>query len=148
MLRILKPRILCADDHPDVLDLLSSVLATHEEYAVETEINSAAIVEHAKRWRPDLIILDITMAEVSGIEAATALRREAGLRYTAVVFYSGASELRDPALKAAGNERAYFVEKGLPITEIAELVRKLLSERLNFLRDSLPGWVQRQLRFS
>jgi len=71
----MKPaRILLADDHPMTLDGIRSVLEHHHEL-VGAVTDGRALVEAALRLKPDLIILDITMPLLNGIDAAIQIRK-------------------------------------------------------------------------
>lgn len=69
------PRILLADDHPQVLSNLCR-LADKVGDVVGAVHDGRAVIAEARRLHPDVIVLDITMPEVSGFEAARAIRRE------------------------------------------------------------------------
>jgi DNA-binding NarL/FixJ family response regulator len=66
------PRVLVADDHPIVLDRVVSVLRPNFE-VVGTARNGRDLVTEAERLQPDVIVLDIEMPVLNGIEAAHAL---------------------------------------------------------------------------
>jgi len=70
-----RPRVLIADDHDMVLERLFSLLKRYE--VVGTAHNGVELVTEALRLGPDLIVSDITMPLLSGIDAAHELR-EAG----------------------------------------------------------------------
>src|SRR5277367_4853565 len=69
-----KTRILLADDHPLTLEGIRVFLQPHFE-SVGTVADGRALVEEALRLRPDLIILDITMPLLNGIDAAIQIRK-------------------------------------------------------------------------
>ena len=71
-----RPRVLLADDNQFLLDRVISLLRTDFDL-VGTVKDGRALVTEAKRLRPDLIVLDITMPILNGIQAAHELR-EAG----------------------------------------------------------------------
>jgi len=60
--------ILLVDDEPDILDIISYNLKA-EGYKVKTASSGREGVEKAKKVRPDLILLDVMMPEMDGIEA-------------------------------------------------------------------------------
>jgi DNA-binding NarL/FixJ family response regulator len=64
-----RPRVLLADDHDFFLNRVTSVLKSDFE-VVGTVNDGGALVREAQRLRPDLIVLDITMPVLNGIEAA------------------------------------------------------------------------------
>ena len=69
------PRILLADDHPQVLTNLSR-LAEEVGEVVGTMPDGRTVVAEALRLHPDVIVLDLAMPEVSGLDAARILRRD------------------------------------------------------------------------
>ena len=71
-------KILLVDDEPDILEILSYNLSAHG-YEVFTAKNRAEGVEKAKKKHPHLIILDVMMPEMDGIEACEIIRRTEGL---------------------------------------------------------------------
>lgn len=68
-----KVRILLADDHLRLLDVVASILEPAFEI-VGREGNGRALVEAAAKLRPDVIVTDISMPILNGIEAANTLR--------------------------------------------------------------------------
>jgi len=69
------PRVLIADDHRMFAEALRGVLAGAFEL-LEIVEDGAALVEAARRLRPDVIVADISMPELNGIEALALLRAE------------------------------------------------------------------------
>ncbi len=70
-----KPRVLLADDHTLVLEGFQKLLETHCEL-VGTAEDGRAAVEAAERLKPDLVLLDIAMPRLNGIEAARKLKKQ------------------------------------------------------------------------
>ena len=78
-----KPRVLVADDHKLVLERVLSIL--EPKFAViGTATNGSDLVTEAQRLQPDMIVLDITMPILNGVEAAHELQK-LGIR-TKIVF--------------------------------------------------------------
>jgi CheY-like chemotaxis protein len=63
-----------ADDHPVVLEEIRSALAPNYEI-VEHVADGGALVEAALRLKPDLIVADITMPVLNGIDAAVQIKK-------------------------------------------------------------------------
>jgi DNA-binding NarL/FixJ family response regulator len=70
-----RPRVLLADDHPLFLAALRSLLETECE-VVETVEDGRALVEAAARLRPEVIVLDISLPLLNGIDAARQIKKE------------------------------------------------------------------------
>ena len=69
-----KPRLLIADDHIILLEGLKALLAPEFE-VVATAGDGRAVLEAAEKHRPDVILLDISMPGLNGIEAARRLKQ-------------------------------------------------------------------------
>lgn len=70
-------RIILVDDHPVVRQGLRKILSTFEQIAVEGEAGSGReAIELARELRPDVVVMDISMPQMSGIEATSILRRD------------------------------------------------------------------------
>ena len=69
-----RPRVLLADDHPAMLALTADALAG-ECLVVGSVGDGYELLAEAERLHPDVIVLDITMPRLDGIEAARQLRR-------------------------------------------------------------------------
>ena len=80
-----KQRILLVDDEPDILDFIEYNLKK-EGYDVHTASNGKEGVDLAKKLLPDLILLDVMMPEMDGVEACTLIREEQRLGATVVAF--------------------------------------------------------------
>ena len=70
-----KLRILIVDDHGMVRRGIRAVIAEHREWELAGEsVNGRDAVEHARRLRPDVVIIDLTMPELGGLEAIPRIR--------------------------------------------------------------------------
>ena len=86
-----KQKILIVDDEPDILELIEYNLKK-EGYQVFTARNGQEAVAEAKRSQPDLIILDIMMPKMDGIEACRIMRAMPEFKNTFMVFLTARSE--------------------------------------------------------
>lgn len=75
MRRALRPRVLLADDHRMVAEGVKSLLSAEFELVGVVE-DGHALIETASKLRPDIIIADITMPRLNGIDALTRLKRD------------------------------------------------------------------------
>jgi DNA-binding NarL/FixJ family response regulator len=73
-MNVQRARILISDDHPLIVDGLRRLLGDHFEVVGEVG-NGIELVEQALRLQPDLIVLDIEMPILNGIEAAHEMRK-------------------------------------------------------------------------
>lgn len=86
-----KHSILLVDDEPDILEFLSYNLEK-EGYKVYTAEDGVEGVELAKKIEPSLIILDVMMPKMDGIEACQILRKEVNLSNTLICFLTSRAE--------------------------------------------------------
>jgi two-component system, OmpR family, alkaline phosphatase synthesis response regulator PhoP len=84
-------KILLVDDEPDILDFLGYNLKK-EGYAVSTANNGIEAIEKAKKELPHLIVLDIMMPEMDGIETCRQIREIPALSNSVVVFLTARNE--------------------------------------------------------
>jgi len=120
-----RPRILLADDHALMLEDIRAILAPHYEIA-GTVADGRALVEAALRLIPDLIIVDITMPHLSGIEAARQI--QTGLPEIKLLFVTmhSSSAYLTAAFQAGGTG---YVLKSSVREELLGAVHSVLSDR-------------------
>lgn len=120
------PRVLVVDDDRDILDLLSYNLGK-EGFYVKVLEDSAKAINYSIRFKPDLIILDIVMPQVNGIEVCRQLRAIPALANTYIFFLSGQSEsyYREAAIKIGGDDFAdKIIGMRLLIQKVTEILKK------------------------
>jgi PAS domain S-box-containing protein len=121
-----RPRVLLADDHPVVLGEIRSVLALNCEI-VETVADGCALVEAALRSKPDLIIVDITMPMLNGIDAAVQIKKRLPeMKVLFVTMHSSAAYVK-AAFEAGGT--GYVLKSGLR-EELPVAVQSVLDGRI------------------
>ena len=86
-----KQRILLVDDEPDILEFIEYNLVK-EGYDVHTAGNGRIGVEMAKKLLPDLVLLDVMMPEMDGMEACAEIREHGPLAQTVVAFLTARGE--------------------------------------------------------
>jgi two-component system alkaline phosphatase synthesis response regulator PhoP len=85
------PKILVVDDDADIVELLAYNLEK-EGYLVMTASTGKKAIEIAKTFLPDLILLDIMMPQLDGIETGRVLRQNPNLKNTYILFLTARSE--------------------------------------------------------
>ena len=118
-----KPRVLLADDHKIVVEGLRSLLQPEFDL-VGTVENGVELVEAAERFRPDVIVTDISMPLLNGIDAVRKLR-EAGVD-AKVVFLTMHPDVVFATRALDAGASAYVLKHSAPdelITAIREALR-------------------------
>ncbi len=84
-------KILLVDDEPDILEILKYNLST-QGYQIFTARNGVEGLAKAKKKKPHLIILDVMMPEMDGMETCELIRGTKGLENTIIAFLTARSE--------------------------------------------------------
>ena len=84
-------KILVVDDDLDIIEILKYNL-NNSGYFVKSANNGIKAIKKAKKFLPDIILMDVMMPEMSGIEACSEIRKIDQLRNTIIIFLSARSE--------------------------------------------------------
>lgn len=121
-----RARVSLADDHPLTLDGLRAFLDPHIE-SVGTVTDGRALVEAALRLKPELIILDITMPLLNGIDAAIQIKKSLpGVKLLFITMHVNPAYL-EAALDAGGTG---FVLKSAAREELLDAIESVLNGRI------------------
>jgi diguanylate cyclase (GGDEF)-like protein len=127
------PLILVADDEPVNLALIRRRLEW-EQYRVETAEDGGQAVEAARRTLPDLIILDVMMPVMDGLQACRLLKEDPATRDIPVIFLSALDDT-DTKVRALALGANDYVSKPFRVEEL--LARVSVAIRLKLERDRL-----------
>lgn len=107
-----KPTVLVVEDNPDNMITVKAVLA--DNYTVLEAVNGREGVEMAKKHLPDLILMDIALPEMDGIQAFKAIRSDGRLQHTPVIALTASALKEDRELVLAHGFNAFIAK---PIDE-------------------------------
>lgn len=114
-------RILLADDHPVVRDGLVAILSTQPDFEVVGEAgNGRSAIQLVQEQQPDLILLDLEMPEMDGVETLQALRA-ANPDVKVIVFTAFDTDERILTAVQAGAQG--YLLKGVPRQELFNAIR-------------------------
>jgi len=117
--------VLLADDHPAMLALTATALA--EEYLVVGRVGDGhELLADAERLHPDVIVLDISMPGLNGIEAARRLRSS---HNPARLVFLTVHEDRDFARAALDAGGLGYVVKTRLVSDLLPAIRAALADR-------------------
>ena len=117
-------KILVVEDNALNIKLFCDLLAAHG-HETEGVTDSREALDAARAFMPDLVITDIQLPHVSGLELMEMIRAEENLRHVpimAVTAYAGAGD--DERIRAAGAQA--YVSKPISVMRFAETVEELL----------------------
>lgn len=119
-----KAKVLVIDDQPAVIEILSRVLA-RQGYAVSSASNGLAGLEAVGCDGPDVILLDVQMPGLSGLEVCRRLKSDIGTRFTPVVLVTGRcdQQLLTEAADAGADD---VLAKPVSVDELIARVRALV----------------------
>jgi len=130
-------RILIADDHEVVRQGIRTILRARPQWEVVGEaVNGSEAVEQAKTLSPDIIIMDITMPEKSGIEATREISK-LNLPLSVLIFTMHEAKNLGETVQAAGARG--FVLKSRAARDLIEAMEALIEGGTFFGPDGRKG---------
>ena len=141
MNRLLRPRVLLADDHRLVAEALKSLLSPEFELLAIVE-DGRALVAAAKKLRPDVVVADITMPHLNGIDALAQLKKDdPGVKVVFLTMHQDVAYARR-ALEAGA---LGFVLKHSAPAELITAIRAALNGQ-TYVTPALAGEVFQAIR--
>jgi len=118
-------KVLIADDEEEILDLMKKKI-TQEGYDVVTAHDGQEAWDKIKSESPDMLILDITMPKMSGLEVLKELRENNPLdKWIPVIIVSAAAELED-VQKGYSLEADHYITKPCSMDDIKKAIKLML----------------------
>jgi len=127
------PQILIVDDNPENLDILQTRLTSHG-YEILTARDGEEALATAREKRPDLILLDIMMPKLDGIEVCRRLKADRSLPFMPIIMVTARADSKDivRGLEAGGDE---YLTK--PVDQAALVARIKSMLRIKGLHDTV-----------
>lgn len=119
-------KILVADDDPDAREFISTVLGDENATIVEATNGNEAL-EMARKEKPDLVTLDITMPEKNGAQVYAEMRNDPELKSIPVCIISGQPELRKLIYQRIVPPPDGYLDKPIHEDNLLMSVKKLLA---------------------
>jgi PAS domain S-box-containing protein len=125
-----RQRILIADDHELMRRGLRGLIESHDEWAVCGEaVEGREVVRKSAELEPDLVIMDVNLPGLSGIEAAMQIRQE---REAAKILFFTVHDSDEVIREIIGAGAHGYVAKSRASQDLVEAVRKVLSGKTFF----------------
>jgi two-component system, OmpR family, alkaline phosphatase synthesis response regulator PhoP len=126
-----KVRVMLVDDEPDVREFLSYNLKKHG-FDVYTCANGNQAVKTARRVQPHIVIMDVIMPGMDGIEACRIIRNDEMLKNTIIAFFSAKNEsyANISGFSAGADDYIYKPSgPGVVVARIKALLEKFMPSR-------------------
>jgi len=118
-----KPKVLIVDDDENVRRVLRRML-NKKKFATEEAENGRKALEKASQEKPDIIILDVTMPEMDGLETFKRLKEGSETKAIPVIFFSSTLS-REEVIQRTKGQADDYIEKP-DLEELCEKVSKIL----------------------
>jgi class 3 adenylate cyclase len=127
------PRILIVDDNPANVDILRTRLSVHG-YEIFTAADGEEAMRDAKEKQPDLILLDVMMPKVDGLEVSRRLKADPAVPFMPIIMVTSKSDTKDivAGLEAGADE---YLTK--PVDQAALVARVKSMLRIKALHDTV-----------
>jgi DNA-binding response OmpR family regulator len=122
-----RKRILVVDDEASFTHLLKLNLEQDDDYEVRVVIEANRAVAAAREFRPDVILLDLVMPQLSGGQVVQRLAADETVKDTPVVFLSGVPDRNCVAEDPALLNRGPLLFKPATVDQIVESIEQRLS---------------------
>jgi DNA-binding NarL/FixJ family response regulator len=120
-----KPRILLADDHPDMLTALCDLFEDGLGEVVGMVMDGQELVEAAQRLKPDVIISDISMPRLNGLDATRAL--QTSVPQSKVIILTVHREPVYVSLAFKAGARGYILKRSASHGELSQALLHVLA---------------------
>lgn len=117
------PTILIVDDDLSIAQMLEMLL--EDDYAVEICLKSVEALEHARRLQPNLIMVDVMMPHLNGIEVLTQLRKDS-ISVPVILMSAGNNYLGYKAHEIR-QLNAYITKKPFNNMQLLELIEQKIT---------------------
>lgn len=131
-----KERILLVDDEQDIIDMISYNLEK-EGYEIETATNGRDAIDIAEKFMPDLILLDVMMPGMDGMETCVEMRSIDSLKHTIIAFLTARGE---DYSQIAGFEAGAddYISKPIKPRVLISRIQALLRRKGNAASEEAP----------
>jgi class 3 adenylate cyclase len=133
------PRVLIADDNPLNVDILQTRLAAHG-YEILAASDGQRALDLAREAQPDLLLLDVMMPGLDGIEVCRRLKADPALPFMPVVLVTAKTDSRDVVAGLEAGADEYLTK---PVDQAALVARVKSMLRIKALHDTVQAQADR-----
>ena len=128
-----RAKMVLVDDEPDILEIVGYNLS-QEGYQISTAANGKEAIEKAKSELPDLIIMDVMMPEMDGIEACETIRKIPELTNVIITFLTARNEDYTQVAGFDAGADDYIskpIKPKLLVSKVNALLRRFNDQQIN-----------------
>lgn len=130
--------VLVVDDIQLIRQRLSAILSEHSEFVVVAEAsNGGEAIEKAREYQPDVVLLDISMPDLNGLEAAPLIKQAAPSAQILIVTQHNSHFFMRAAFAAGA---LGFLEKKDAGSELLQAVKDVFSKKAFVSKGLQPGF--------
>ncbi|MEE8075411.1 MAG: response regulator [Candidatus Binatia bacterium] len=121
-----KRTIMVVDDNPDIVTIVKTILEV-KGYVVQSAFSGQEVLSLLKEQKPDLIILDVMMPQMDGLEVLTRLKGDPGTASIPVILLTAKVQYED-VLGGYKMGADYYITKPFTSTQLINGINLLLGE--------------------
>ena len=115
-------KVLLIEDDPTMLSLLETLLEI-EGFEVKIVNDYSSILEHVESESPDLVLMDVHLKEIDGLEVLASLKKDQNLEKIKVIMASGL-DYKNQSIQTGAND---FIQKPFMPDELVSKIKRLAS---------------------
>lgn len=120
-------KVLIVEDEPLIARMYQKALS-FDDFTVTIAIGGKEGIQKAKEEKPDIILMDIMMPEMNGIEALEQIRADPEISDIPVVMLTNLSGTHDVELGLSRGANAYWVKKDIKPHEVGKKIKEILNK--------------------
>ena len=128
-------KILIIEDDP-LMQRLYQKIFTFEKYEVETAADGEEGLDKARKTKPTLILLDIMMPKMNGLQVLEKLKADPDLKKIPVVMLTNLAGQKDAETALAKGAVKYIVKSEYEPKQVSDMVKGVLA---GYIRDEVPN---------
>lgn len=128
------PKILIVEDDPLMLRMYQKIF-TFEKYDVDTAINGEEALVKVRTSRPTLILLDIMMPKVNGLQVLDKLKSDPDTKNIPVVMLTNLASEKDAENAMLKGAIKYIVKSQYEPKQISDMIKEIIAA---YSRDEVP----------
>ena len=138
-----KTKVLVVDDDAAFTSLLAANLEGTGKYEVRQVNDSRKGLAAGCEFRPDVILLDVSMPDMDGGDLAAQFRKEPCIKDVPIIFLTalvGSEEVPIGGMRSGGNR---FLPKPISVAEVIDCLKEVVADRTAAIPDDPRPWIAR-----